>query len=175
MVFLDVNFPKKCPDTIPNFNGKGGVYAPSLHKTENTHLKGINYFKAGNKLAANLNGDGIYTANNCGTAATALAIALGYTEIYLLGIDLGFSKDRKETHFHGGYGNEGMSMKTYSHMAAGFWRLGEWVRDHRPDVKLYNCSTHSLLNLDEFIADEGQSIQFSKLYPYKSISGALRA
>jgi len=49
---------------------------------------------------------GIFSGNNSGFGALMLAIALGSTQIYLLGCDMKIDRARKKTHFHDGYAHQ---------------------------------------------------------------------
>ena len=82
--------------------------------------------------------------NNSGFCALQLAVALGYTEIYLLGIDLVVGK---ETHWHGGYNESRESFQKkleqyYQNFVIGLKEL----KEKRPDIKVYSCSKISKLN-----------------------------
>jgi hypothetical protein len=82
--------------------------------------------------------------SNSGFCAFQLALLLGYTNIYLLGIDLVVDKDR--THYHKGYPptkDFGGKLKTYLHS---FDLAFPALRDLFPGVKVYSCSGISALN-----------------------------
>jgi len=49
---------------------------------------------------------GIYPGNNSGFGAMMLAIALGSTQIYLLGCDMKVDRQKRRTHWHDGYVNQ---------------------------------------------------------------------
>jgi hypothetical protein len=49
---------------------------------------------------------GIFSGNNSGFGALMLAIALGSTQIYLLGCDMKVDHVKKKTHFHDGYSHQ---------------------------------------------------------------------
>ena len=81
---------------------------------------------------------------NSGFCALQLAIILGYTKIYLLGIDLNIEE---VTHFHGGYGEtkEKFNPKLdiyYKYFQEGILLL----KKKRPDIQIYSCSSISKLN-----------------------------
>lgn len=79
---------------------------------------------------------------NSGYCALQLAIALGYKEIYLLGIDLTFTND---THFHGGYGYKKSKFKKKLSFYKLYFRYGIAQLKNYPDIKVYNCSSNSAL------------------------------
>ncbi len=84
--------------------------------------------------------------DNSGYCALQLAVVLGYTEIYLLGIDL-TATGCEETHFHGGYGENKESFQKkldsyYQHFVQGLKEL----KEKSPNVKVYSCSKISRLN-----------------------------
>lgn len=97
--------------------------------------------------------------NHSGYCGIQLAVALGYTKIYLLGFDLQMDKTR--THFHSGYGNKRLldfsqTLSNYAKVTiAGLQEL----KKLRPDIEVYNCSTRSVL---------------SGFIPHKSIDEVLR-
>ena len=83
--------------------------------------------------------------NNSGYCALQLAVALGYTEIYLLGIDL--TVDGGHTHFHQGY-RETYSLFTkklpnyYKVFVNGLEELSRKL----PHIQVRSCSPISTLN-----------------------------
>ncbi len=83
--------------------------------------------------------------NNSGYCGFQLAVALGYTEIYLVGIDL--TTNKGHTHFHDGY-KEAYSSFTkrlpnyYSIFSQGISEL----RNKMPQVQVFSCSPISKLN-----------------------------
>lgn len=61
---------------------------------------------------------GIYTGNNSGFGAMMLAIALGSTQIFLLGCDMKIDKEKKKTHWHDGYNHQ--QLKTWDNILPKF-------------------------------------------------------
>lgn len=93
---------------------------------------------------------------NSGFCALQLAVLRGYTEIYLLGIDL--VTEKAKTHFHDAYCLPmGFGDKLRSYEQAFVAGLSVLNCD-MPDVKVYSCSPISTLN---------------EKIPYKSIEEAL--
>jgi len=84
------------------------------------------------------------TGGNSGYCALQLAIALGYTEINLLGMDLVVNNG---THFHGGYGELPQTFSKKLDPYYDSFRKGlEELKIKRPDIKVYSCSKISRLN-----------------------------
>lgn len=84
------------------------------------------------------------TGGNSGYCALQLAVALGYTEINLLGIDLVMDRG---THFHGGYREEPEKFAAKLKLYYTSFRTGlEELKRKRPDIKVYSCSKISRLN-----------------------------
>ena len=83
--------------------------------------------------------------NNSGYSALQLAVVLGYTEIYLLGMDMNVQGAR--THFHSGYREDPrVFVKRMGGYAQYFVRgIGE-LKQKLPDVNVYSCSEKSALN-----------------------------
>ena len=97
------------------------------------------------------------SGNNSGYCGMQLAIALGYTEIYLLGIDL--TTTSGVTHYHGGY-NEvptGFTKKLPGYYQTFVQGLKE-IRTKLPHVSVYSCSPISLLNADIPYISLGESL-----------------
>ncbi len=85
------------------------------------------------------------SGNNSGYCGLQLAIALGYTEIYLLGIDLTIVGN--ETHYHGGYTEVPTSFeKKLPVYQEKFLQGLKEIRTKLPHVSVYSCSSISLLN-----------------------------
>ena len=84
------------------------------------------------------------TGNNSGYCAFQLAVALGYAEIYLLGIDLVCNEN---SHFHEGYGEDSKLFSEKLNEYYFSWIQGiEELKKKRPDIKVYSCSKISRLN-----------------------------
>ncbi len=83
--------------------------------------------------------------NNSGYSALQLAIVLGFTNIYLLGIDL--TVEKGYTHFHQGYGESYNSFvpKLLEYQAT-FTRGLQLIERKLPEVSVYSCSPTSALN-----------------------------
>lgn len=83
--------------------------------------------------------------NNSGYCAFQLAVALGYTEIYFLGIDL--NVDGGHTHFHQGYKE---AYSSFSRKLPNYTKIFvqgiEELRRKLPEVRVYSCSSISSLN-----------------------------
>jgi hypothetical protein len=85
--------------------------------------------------------------NNSGYCGIQLAIALGYTEIYLVGIDM-VATDR-HIHFHEGYGPNDRDI--YNKNAVSFtecFTYGlEMLKREQPSIHIYTCSSQSNIAL----------------------------
>ncbi len=80
------------------------------------------------------------SGNNSGFCALQLAIALGYKEINLLGIDLNVVN---QTHFHGGYGE---SVEKFNKKLEQYYNsFASAIALIPPDIQIYNCSNSSRL------------------------------
>ena len=92
---------------------------------------------------------------NCsGYCALQLAVLMGYTEIYLLGLDL--KVDGNDTHYHSGYGYSIARMTKNLNEYFNYFKTA--VRDLPQGVKVVSCSKTSRLN---------------RLIPYAPISEVL--
>jgi len=133
---------------IDNFTGSGGIYAPltSAHYEAN---KPVNRVKVIKEIQFSLE-NGLYTGGNAGVMALSLAIAKGYKRIALLGVDC--CGEGKDLRFHGGY-DHGVNPKNIDSalevFATMFEAVGEYVTNNMPDVKIWNCSPISLVDIDE--------------------------
>lgn len=79
-----------------------------------------------------------------GYSALQLAIVLGYTEIYLLGIDMTASA---KTHYHAGYNANLSFFKNKLRFYYPLFLKGLYaIKKDFPLVKIYSCSEHSPLN-----------------------------
>lgn len=79
---------------------------------------------------------------NSGFCAVQLAICLGYTQIYLLGIDLCI--DKGKTHYHELYNSE---IQTFNDLLQRYYENFYFsIRDYRGKSKIYSCSEISRLN-----------------------------
>jgi len=89
---------------------------------------------------------GIFPGNNSGFGALMLAIALGVTQIYLLGCDMKISKDRKRTHFHDGYSHQRAEQleKALVKFAKEFIRFSGVI--HEQGITVVNLNPDSALN-----------------------------
>jgi hypothetical protein len=145
LTFHDARFGKHWSQEIQEYiDGGGEVYAPMKCKVTG-YNRDIIYFKESEELNTSLE-NGIYTYGNTGTMAISLAVALGFTEIYLLGMDLCFDGDK--SHFHDGY-RESFNVRArpshYEHMIRGFNELA------RLNVNIYNCSPISEIKAFEYV------------------------
>ena len=81
---------------------------------------------------------------NSGWCALQLAIVLGYTQIYLLGMDM---KAEYNTHFHGGYATKLSTfqrrLRFYEPIVFNGLKL---CKSCLPHIKIYSCAEHSSLN-----------------------------
>lgn len=149
LVYHDLKFATTdFPHLVNNFEGAGGVYAPlpsSINRDKKT--AGVNYIKHSKNICFDLS-KGLNTGNNCGVTALALAVALGYKEIYLIGMDGRFNMNNTKTHFHSGYGH-GLSERAYDGFSYFFEKTGEALAKIRPDVNVYNCSGISLIDIKQ--------------------------
>ena len=84
------------------------------------------------------------SGNNSGYCALQFAVLMGFNPIYLLGIDLTTSGG---THFHGGYGESKESFqKKLDLYYQSFVQGIKEIKNKRPDIKMYSCSSISKLN-----------------------------
>jgi len=87
------------------------------------------------------NYDDFKNGNNSGYCALQLAIILGYTKIYLLGIDLACHDDR--SHYHDGYKSQMRQLESFhKYYVDGLTEL----QVERPEIKVISCSPISRLN-----------------------------
>jgi hypothetical protein len=142
MVYFDVDFPKKHTAMLHNFKGKY-IYAPDTTKNvlcpDNTR-----YFKISGLPRCDLR-SGLYIGNNSGVLALSLTVALGYKNIYLLGMDCRFNRRTNKSHFHGGY-QDPANENGYNGMATAFDVIGKYIKECHKDVTVYNCSSISLVD-----------------------------
>jgi len=80
---------------------------------------------------------------NSGYCGLQLAIALGYTEIYLLGIDL--CVNNNDTHYHGGYGEPKEKLESKLEIYYQLFKEGLNLAKIA-GIKVYSCSPISRLN-----------------------------
>jgi hypothetical protein len=140
----------KYSHSLDTFNGKGGIYAPTTKKTDYIQ-DGITYVKRNVRASYSFK-DGIYVGNNCGTFALSLAIALGYKDIYLLGMDARYNVEQTKSHFHDGYKREvsgGLGESIYAKFATFFEYSGKHIKENLTGVNVYNCSYISLIDIEE--------------------------
>jgi hypothetical protein len=78
-----------------------------------------------------------------GYCALQLAVLLGYTEIYLMGVDLAI--DGNTTHYHEGYGQRAGRLKRDLARYYGFFVKGI-AAANKIGVKMFSCSSISRLN-----------------------------
>jgi hypothetical protein len=148
----DRRFVDKFKEGLKNFKGK--VFAPDnegirTYKDELDNLVLVPH-------TSNIT-QGIVGHNNCGAFALQLAIARGYKTIYLMGMDCRFSKDMESSHFHEGYSkiwkqkplSVAEEATKFSHMIWGFEQIGREIKKHNIDVKVYNCSQISWVDLNQ--------------------------
>lgn len=91
---------------------------------------------------------GIYGGSNSATGALMLAIALGATEIYLLGYDF---KCTTQSHFHAGYDNR--NLERFNN------KLQQYLEEitvlsakiTNEGIKVYNCNSNSKLQCFPFV------------------------
>ncbi len=145
LVYYDLKFSKDYAHLVTGFNGRGGVYAPlpsALNRDQVNET--AKYFKPINHVGFDIN-KGLNSGNNCGVTALSVAVALGYKTIYLLGMDARFGSG--ESHYHGGYGHN-VNENVYTSFAHYFEMIGRHIKENT-DVKVYNCSYISLIDIDE--------------------------
>lgn len=84
------------------------------------------------------------TGLNSGYCALQLAIILGYTNIYLLGIDMAVTE---KAHFHTLYGGRSMRFVSHIDKYLRLFILGlSQLKKERPNINVYSCSKISSLN-----------------------------
>lgn len=85
------------------------------------------------------------SGENSGYCALQLAILLGYTKIYLLGIDLAVTKS---THYHEGYGpKQAVTFpEKLEQYYLSFKRALKRMQRDNVDIKVFSCSSISRLN-----------------------------
>jgi len=87
------------------------------------------------------------TGENSGFCALQLAIILGYTEIYLLGIDLVTNNSATPTHYHGGYGEQKEKFSSKLSLYYDYFKQGlETLHMLSPEIKVFSLSSISELN-----------------------------
>jgi len=87
------------------------------------------------------------TGKNSGFCALQLAVVLGYTEIYLLGLDLVTNNSATPTHYHGGYGEKTEKFNSKLLTYYNFFKQGlEMLHSTSPEIKVYSLSSISGLN-----------------------------
>jgi hypothetical protein len=148
-VFHDHSFGRDHQGLLKDFKGQA-IYAPT---TNNNNLKyeGVTYVRRNHAAVRFDFTTGIYTGNNCGVTALSIAIALGYKTIYLIGMDCRFDEAMTRTHFHEGYNkrHDEKSESSYDGFATFFENVGREIVKTRPDVKVYNASYISLIDIEE--------------------------
>ena len=102
---------------------------------------------------------GIYPLNNSGGGAIMLAVALGTSQIGLLGFDMTFPKGTMKTHFHNGYKNQ--NIHTFQDKLDKFntaiCELAPLI--YAEGIEVYNLNLNSALNcfkkitVEEFMKD----------------------
>jgi hypothetical protein len=151
LAYHDARFGKHWAAQIDTFIDNGGiVYAPTCCKTTG-YNKRVNYFRKSNEFKLDLP-SGLYAYNNTGTMSVSLAVALGFEDIYLLGMDLRFDLSNTQSHYHNGYRdsfNVRAKPEQFKCMLWGFRQLGKYIAKHRPDIRLFNCSPISIIDPDE--------------------------
>jgi hypothetical protein len=86
------------------------------------------------------------SGNNSGYTAIQLALLLGYTRIYLIGMDLTIQGNH--THFHNGYGEKPLQFfKKLQGYTEYFIHGIQSIPHVFPDVRVFSCSPVSPLNL----------------------------
>jgi hypothetical protein len=84
------------------------------------------------------------TGLNSGFCALQLAVILGFTKIYLFGLDL---NKQRTTHYHGGYGEDIRSFNAKLDNYFKYFKIGlEKLKKERPDIQVISCSKNSRLN-----------------------------
>jgi len=84
------------------------------------------------------------TGTNSGYCALQLAVLLGYTEIYLLGVDL---TQTETTHYHGGYGERPSSFNAKIPLYANRFKTGlVQIKQDNAGIEVISCSSISVLN-----------------------------
>jgi hypothetical protein len=151
MVYYDHSFALHNSQLVNEFDGAGGVFAPHP-STAARDLKQdrVTYFKKTAKFSFDLS-VGLYCGNNCGLTAMSLAVAKGFKEIYLVGMDARFNVKMTKSHFHDDYKRATVpnGEHVYEAFATFFEFAGRHLKETRPDVTIYNCSKISLIDIDE--------------------------
>jgi hypothetical protein len=137
-------------DLLDKFDGGGGIYAPASSNTDFQDAKGVTYLKRSATPSYDLN-KGVYAGGNCGCLALSLAVAKGFKEIYLIGMDARYNMAEDRSHFHDGYKNKISedNERVYEAFATFFENSGKALKKTRPDVKVFNVSDISLIDIDE--------------------------
>lgn len=92
---------------------------------------------------------------NSGHCGLQLAILLGYTDVYLLGIDM--TINGKETHYHGGYGHHGPVRMNKL--------LNDYLKDMNDGLKDVDCNIYSCSKISKL----------NDIIPYISVEEALQS
>lgn len=146
LVYHDLKFSEEFSHLLDSFNGQ--IYAPYPASINRYRARdNVNYIKHSQNICFDLN-RGLNTGNNCGVTALALAAALGFKDIYLVGMDGRFNESKTQSHFHGGYGHD-LSPRAYDSFSYFFEKTGEALAKELPDVKVYNCSYISLIDTEQ--------------------------
>lgn len=137
MVYMDDQFYDWHEDDIKSFRGL--KFTHDWNKPRDGVITVLNGGALG--LSEDID-DGIVHGGNAGYFALNLAYLMGANPIYLLGVDMCYSKG--DTHFHNGYPNEDtVGEKRFAHMINAF-KYGATILEER-GVKVFNCSAISAL------------------------------
>jgi hypothetical protein len=134
---------------LDKFDGSGGIYAPASSNTDNI-IDGVKYLKRAATPKHSFK-DGVFAGGNCGCFALSIAVAKGFKEIYLIGMDARYNMAENKSHFHDGYKNkisEG-NERVYEAFATFFENSGKALKKTKPKVKVFNVSDISLIDIDE--------------------------
>jgi hypothetical protein len=137
MVFFDKLYYLDFHGSVDGFTGSGGIYAP-IHCKGNIGNANVELLPVTLELSHNID-TGIFLGTNCGCFALSFAIALGFKQVYLMGMDCKFSKDGKDTHYHNHYDTQYKRESSMAKMLTSFRKVGLSVKHNHPDVTIYNC------------------------------------
>lgn len=141
----------KYQSLLDKFDGGGGIYAPATSNTNFQDAEGVTYVRRSHALRYSFD-SGVFVGGNCGCFALSIAVTLGFKEIYLIGMDARYSVDMTKSHLHEGYGHEQMTEmgeRVYEAAATLVETNGAGIKKHNPDVKVFNCSHISTLDVEE--------------------------
>lgn len=142
---------RKYQGLLDKFDGGGGIYAPATSNTDFQGAEGVTYVKKSHAPQYSLT-NGVFIGGNCGCFALSIAVALGFREIYLIGMDARYNPDMTQSHFHEGYGHEQMTemgQRVYEAFATLLETNGSGIKKLDPPVQVFNCSYISYMDVEE--------------------------